>query len=36
VQLIEKASQLEVPYQAHSDETERTLIDRIKSIKEEK
>ncbi|XP_056276289.1 unconventional myosin-IXb isoform X2 [Pseudoliparis swirei] len=34
--LIEKASQLEVPYQAHSDETERTLIDRIKSIKEEK
>ncbi|TNN58068.1 Unconventional myosin-IXb [Liparis tanakae] len=33
VQLIEKASQLEVP---HSDETERTLIERIKSIKEEK
>ncbi|XP_070774290.1 unconventional myosin-IXb isoform X2 [Enoplosus armatus] len=34
--VVEKPSELEVPEQIHPDETERTLIDRIKSIKQEK
>ncbi|XP_041804694.1 unconventional myosin-IXb isoform X2 [Chelmon rostratus] len=34
--IIEKPSELDVQEQTHTDETERTLIDRIKSIKQEK
>uniref|UniRef100_A0A8C3AI94 Myosin IXb n=1 Tax=Cyclopterus lumpus TaxID=8103 RepID=A0A8C3AI94_CYCLU len=34
--LVEKPSQLDVPDQANSDEIERTLMERIKSIKQEK
>ncbi|XP_045907554.1 unconventional myosin-IXb-like isoform X2 [Micropterus dolomieu] len=34
--VVEKPSQLEVPEQMHLDETETTLINRIKSIKQEK
>ncbi|XP_070700770.1 unconventional myosin-IXb [Pempheris klunzingeri] len=34
--IVEKRSELNAPEQIHSDETERTLIDRIKSIKQEK
>ncbi|XP_029309777.1 unconventional myosin-IXb isoform X2 [Cottoperca gobio] len=34
--IVEKPSELDVPDQMHPDETERTLIDRIKSIKQEK
>ncbi|XP_031720850.1 unconventional myosin-IXb isoform X2 [Anarrhichthys ocellatus] len=34
--LVEKPSELDVPDQTNSDEMERTLIDRIKSIKQEK
>ncbi|XP_008274023.1 unconventional myosin-IXb isoform X2 [Stegastes partitus] len=34
--VVEKPSQLDVPQQTHSDETEMTLIERIKSIKQEK
>lgn len=36
VQVVEKPSELEVPEQIDSDETEKTLIERIKSIKQEK
>lgn len=35
-QIVEKPSELDSPEQIHSDETEKTLIDRIKSIKQEK
>ncbi|XP_068605298.1 unconventional myosin-IXb [Brachionichthys hirsutus] len=34
--IVEKPSELEAPKQIHADETERTLINRIKSIKQEK
>ncbi|XP_068426009.1 unconventional myosin-IXb isoform X2 [Clinocottus analis] len=34
--IVEKPSQLDVPDQGNSDEMERTLIERIKSIKQEK
>ncbi|XP_051254648.1 unconventional myosin-IXb isoform X1 [Dicentrarchus labrax] len=34
--IVEKPSELDIPEPMHTDETERTLIDRIKSIKQEK
>ncbi|XP_028282689.1 unconventional myosin-IXb isoform X2 [Parambassis ranga] len=34
--VVEKPSELTVPLQTHPDETEKTLIERIKSIKQEK
>uniref|UniRef100_A0A674MAX8 Myosin IXB n=1 Tax=Takifugu rubripes TaxID=31033 RepID=A0A674MAX8_TAKRU len=34
--IVEKPSELDIPQKIHSDETERTLIERIRSIKQEK
>lgn len=36
LQIVEKPSELDIPQESHSDETEKTLIERIKSIKQEK
>lgn len=36
LQIVEKPSELDIPQQIQSDETERTLIERIRSIKQEK
>lgn len=35
-QIIEKPSELDIPQEIHADETEKTLIERIRSIKQEK